>query len=273
MMAHLPILSNNTPYNFDVYDPRLQAILVRFQEFQYLPEYLMTQYIKRSEFNDFKFFNNIGCQAFVVSTDKFVIISFRGTQVFERIEFKDWIPHFRIRSKVIDNKKVHNGYYNFYSHIKNELQEYVNKISNNKQILITGHQLGGVLAQIAGEFDYQDAVVYAFGAPRCVKFKNTNNRIFQITTSKDIISDYPQWIFRLSHLGERLSIDKNFNISQANTVKNRLIENTLMFFISSILPFAAIQGLTTITLKRQIKNHQIEEYIRLVEGNANKTNR
>jgi hypothetical protein len=81
-----------------------------------------------------------------------------------------------------------------------------------KKIYITGHSLGGALAQIAGLFIYNEAII-TFGSPMIHHFKdmhliNTNH--IRVRNCNDVITKLPY--LNYEHTGKLVYLDYNGKI-------------------------------------------------------------
>ena len=95
--------------------------------------------------------------------------------------------------------QVHNGFNSVYSNFREQLITTVKKI-NPKQILISGHSLGGAIATICG-LDLQlfgyNVIVYTFASPRvgndafCELVKSSKLPLYRIINTCDIIPAFP----------------------------------------------------------------------------------
>lgn len=109
-----------------------------------------------------------GSQAFLARADDFAVIAFRGTD-----SFLDWKTNFMSETVRVDTRlgyvEIHKGFKKAYDRIGAQLLEDVNyHVPNHKGLYLTGHSLGGALAQIASTQLERDnlAACYTFGAPR-----------------------------------------------------------------------------------------------------------
>jgi len=105
----------------------------------YLSEYFLSNYFTTTEYDNFEFFDEGGCQAFCVTNDNYLVIVFRGTQAFKNIEIDDFWPHFSFKKALDKGYKLHKGYYEFYKNIREQVKRYVAKNGYGRQVLITGH--------------------------------------------------------------------------------------------------------------------------------------
>lgn len=112
--------------------------------------------------------------AYVVESDPLAVLAFRGTR-----SSVNWQTNFH--TKLIHpldtdpQLRVHQGFYNAFERlsdghrgIREKIRELQKTTSGRLPIYITGHSLGGALAQIAGAVLGSDqiAACYTYGAPR-----------------------------------------------------------------------------------------------------------
>lgn len=113
-------------------------------------------------------FDNDGTQAILVSTDKYLVLSFRGT---EAKSIKDIKADARAKLVACDSGgKVHFGFKHAYGKVGLKIQDEINLTKySGKPLFITGHSLGGALATIAAKKLSHEAGIaacYTFGSPR-----------------------------------------------------------------------------------------------------------
>jgi triacylglycerol lipase len=112
--------------------------------------------------------------AYVAEGKDLIALSFRGTA-----SVKNWGTDFNVRlihpENTDENLRVHEGFYRAFTQLDEGALGIKDKIDSIKQstnglvpIYITGHSLGGALAQIAGAVlgGDQIAACYTFGSPR-----------------------------------------------------------------------------------------------------------
>lgn len=143
----------------------------------------ITSYMNDKKIKDIKFIENenVGSQCICcVYNNDCIVICFRGSS-----ELLDWFHNFKaFRENItgINNNKilVHDGFYDIYMGIKDEIFSYVNDITQKKQIkriLYTGHSAGGsesqiCLVELASLYPNLKHDSVTFGSPR------TGNKYF-----------------------------------------------------------------------------------------------
>eukprot|EP00486_Rosalina_sp_Unknown_P006326 CAMPEP_0201569656 /NCGR_PEP_ID=MMETSP0190_2-20130828/11452_1 /ASSEMBLY_ACC=CAM_ASM_000263 /TAXON_ID=37353 /ORGANISM="Rosalina sp." /LENGTH=307 /DNA_ID=CAMNT_0047992229 /DNA_START=14 /DNA_END=934 /DNA_ORIENTATION=+ len=139
-----------------------------------------------------------------------IVISFRGTH-----NYHDWmkdLEYKQIAYPNVENAYVHRGFYNSYLAIRNQglissLQSLLTTYPDTKDILITGHSMGGALTELCAldiidnEIinDNIDIEIYTFGCPRWANkelaeyFNNLDNIInnWRIVNKHDPVAIVP----------------------------------------------------------------------------------
>jgi len=109
-----------------------------------------------------------GSQAFLARANDFAVIAFRGTD-----SLRDWRTNLMSETVSVETRlghvKIHKGFKKAYDRIGEQLRADVDyHVPHHKGLYLTGHSLGGALAQIASTQLERDnlAACYTFGAPR-----------------------------------------------------------------------------------------------------------
>jgi len=155
---------------------------------------------------------------------KTIIVSFTGTFFFDQWE-SDLI-FFQVDPTRLNNYekgiKIHEGFYNIYLSIREQLLEEVKKFDREAtQLVITGHSLGSALMNIAA-FDLAKnkpkPIAYGFAGPRVgnVNFAKRYNSFDlnsqRIFNTSDIVPDLPPPVlqsFVYEHVGENIPFTQN----------------------------------------------------------------
>lgn len=167
--------------------------LCQISELVYKPQIFFTEnYAKIPGEKEYECFNyiqlepklfesTIDCQCYISIFNKdSILIAFRGSS-----NVKDWIANANIikvkmdLNNVLDNErpKVHLGFLTQFRSVENKITDYINEILKNdinneiKNIVYTGHSLGGGLANIAlinysHKYTQLKHMCVTFGAPR-----------------------------------------------------------------------------------------------------------
>lgn len=105
-------------------------------------------------------------QGFILPSDEFIIVSFRGTQ--EKI---DWLTDFNGFHQVIpygnykSDVMVHRGFIKAYRSIRGTILQYIATHPDKKQVYVCGHSLGGALATLCAvdvQYNYPSKEVFCY---------------------------------------------------------------------------------------------------------------
>lgn len=112
---------------------------------------------------------SIGTQAYLATSDQMTVLAFRGTQ-----DRADWAVNLGAGRKPLragdDTVRVHEGFLKAFRSVEPAIAKDLAsaRVPQDKGLYITGHSLGGALAQIASAAFERDtlAACYTFGSPR-----------------------------------------------------------------------------------------------------------
>ena len=152
-----------------------------------------------------------------------LVVAFRGTQFIH-----DWLDDFDFvpapYAPVPGRGTVHEGFQIVYLAVRDNLLALLNKYSAGyRELLITGHSLGGALCPLA-TLDLLNVnsnlspVVYTWAAPRVghddfVTFFNTHvNICYRIVNVWDVVPHLPPDIAGYEHEGNQVTIDSGFSL-------------------------------------------------------------
>lgn len=128
----------------------------------------LSQLLKAGQFTLLASYDQDGSQAFLALADDFAVIAFRGTD-----SYVDWKTNLMSEAVRVDTRlgsvEIHKGFMKAYNRIGAEVLADVNRlVPDTKGLYLTGHSLGGAMAQIASTQLERDnlAACYTFGAPR-----------------------------------------------------------------------------------------------------------
>ncbi len=160
----------------------------------------------------FEFFDVQDTQVFAVADERFLLISFRGT---EPMNLQDWVTD--ATTELVPGPlggMVHAGFYDALANVWKLLDRYVRYVQSRQQrvLLVTGHSLGGALAALAvGRWLEAGLAVhgmYTFGQPRTgdpTYARNFNFAFkpysFRFVNNNDLVTRIPPRSFGYSHLG------------------------------------------------------------------------
>lgn len=212
-------------------------------------------------------YKDLGTQGYLAEHDRFAVLVFRGTT-----DFTDWKTNFQIRKRRIRvgqdegntrHVKVHKGFYNAFAQRRPIIERDIDQLGEHmpyKPIYITGHSLGGALAQIATAAFTSDqiAACYTFGSPRAGS-KDFDLFVkpphYRIANGFDIVPFIPFFALGYRHTGDTRAIGgKPERIFR----RPRSALKQLWLVFPAIFSFA---------LKRQfvgVRDHDVGRYARLL---------
>jgi triacylglycerol lipase len=165
------------------------------------------------------FFDHRDTQGFVVQNEDAIIVAFRGTQPGRPM---DWFIDFGAIHRSFDHPigTVHGGFYDALKAVWGMALPDARRIlperlrsRGNRSVWITGHSLGGALAELcAAQAALVETIpiqgVYTFGQPRVgndafAKAVNDalGSRIHRIVNNRDIVPRVPLFGMRFCHYG------------------------------------------------------------------------
>jgi triacylglycerol lipase len=158
-------------------------------------------------FNLIEVFNRDDTQAFLAVSGEFAVLAFRGTT-----DFADWVTNLKGLQTPLPGKAevgVHRGFLSAYACCGDEILQAVNThVPPGLGLYITGHSLGGALAQIASAALERDniAACYTFGSPR-VGTANFDREVkcphYRVVNNWDIVPGVPPpWFTGYRHTGD-----------------------------------------------------------------------
>src|SRR5215471_9948170 len=179
---------------------------------------------------DFTFFSSNGVtrhsdtQGFVAQNDQAILVAFRGTQPNQPV---DWMSDFEASHETWGHPvgKVHKGFYEALRAVWgipiNGAEILPARLVNrgNRAVWITGHSLGGALAELcAAQAFFVSHVpvqgVYTFGQPRAGDdaFAHTvhaayGTRVFRFINDRDIVPRVPVFGMAYRHYGTAIFFD------------------------------------------------------------------
>lgn len=143
---------------------------------------------------------NTDAQFFIAYSSKQVLISVRGTELNKK---KDWLQNIKADEVDFSDGKgqVHKGFYECFQFVKREIDKLLKKHSG-KEIIITGHSLGGAIATLTAAYIRKNitekVMLYTFGSPRVGNrtfaeyFSKTKPLIhFRCVNDRDLVTNVP----------------------------------------------------------------------------------
>jgi hypothetical protein len=196
----------------------------------YASEDFVRSQFRKAGLPEVKFFDNQSTQCYVTNNDKFAIVAFRGSEIWEKKE------KFDLKKVVADLKtdvdiwltnwqqggKVHRGFKEALEEVWPDLLPYIREIHDKGcKIWITGHSLGAALATLsAGRYGSAQGV-YTFGSPRVgneVFKENFEVKIYRIVNNADIVPRVPP-------PGEYVHVGELKFINSDGIIQDTMIEN------------------------------------------------
>lgn len=164
---------------------------------------------------------NRGAEAYLAENEKMAVLVFRGTT-----DGTDWFTNLNINKKNIfvgyydgeeNYVKVHSGFYKAFEQRRNQIEPDIDTLKNlpepvKKPIFITGHSLGGAMAQLATAAFTSDriAACYTFGSPRAGE-RSLDQYVkpphYRVTNGWDIVPFVPFYVLMYRHIGDTRHID------------------------------------------------------------------
>ena len=142
------------------------------------------------------YFDQSGTQAIVAHDKERIVIIFRGT---EPKEFKDVKADLKTWPKRSDEVQglVHAGFAEALDKVWKDLEPFDDecvKIHEIKQVIFTGHSLGGALAVVAAARSKYIGEVYTYGQPRVGNrkySKQVKSKVYRFVNNNDVVPRVP----------------------------------------------------------------------------------
>ena len=223
-------------------------------------------------------FNFSNVRGFIAASEDYTLISFLGSERDYEI-WQENIDASFIEGPFNQGDRVHRG---FNKGIEQEIinieSKMINVGSKNAPIFLTGHSLGGAIANLAAAYLYKTNhpihSVYTFGAPRvgCKNFRDIYNRFdngrsFRIVNRHDIVCRIPPRVLRYKHVGELYYLNSEGTIHKGVNSWKRLL---LYLDPSGKEPKAYIKELAK-RFPNALEDHSMDKYlekIRLLKHSA-----
>ena len=196
----------------------------------YSGESFVRSRFREAGLTEVKFFDKQSTQCYVANNDKFAIVAFRGSEIWEkngkfdlRKVIADFLADVDIRlTDWQQSGKVHRGFKEALDEAWPDLLPHIRKLQGKGcKIWITGHSLGAALATLcAGRYGTVQGV-YTFGSPRVgneVFKENFDLKLYRFVNNEDIVPRVPpQGVY--VHVGELKFIDGD------GIIRDTMIEN------------------------------------------------
>jgi triacylglycerol lipase len=142
-----------------------------------------------------KTFDVDATQAMIVSSDKFYVLAFRGT---EPTSIKDIKSDAKAMIKKCETGgMIHSGFDEAFDLVQLDIQQALDTLEDEKPLFIAGHSLGGALATVATKkltFKFGIAGCYTFGSPRVgneVWTMGIKTPVYRLVNSADPVTMVP----------------------------------------------------------------------------------
>lgn len=158
----------------------------------------------------------IGAQAYLAASDQMTVLAFRGTQ-----DQKDWAVNLEAKLTPLNTSvgavRVHSGFLEAFQKIEPQIRRDLDdpsKVPADKGLYITGHSLGGALAQIASAAFERDtlAACYTFGSPR-VGERRFDTEVkcphYRLVNADDVVPSVPPPWLGFAHGGDVRFLSKD----------------------------------------------------------------
>ena len=198
----------------------------------------------------------------VIGDNLFVV--FRGT---EPTELNDWMTDLKASKFPFEgfdvNTYVHYGFHRYEENLHRDIKRFV-KAHPDKNVIVTGHSLGGSASNICAVKLYKDGInstVITFGAPPVgdEAFVEEYNKILgnftlRFEMSCDIVPRIPEMVPWLDHVGSRFYIPffgKKLMVNPPKRNRWADIIGRRMVGIISLRPFSGVKdhGMTRYKIK------------------------
>ena len=167
----------------------------------------LTARLEAGGFTLIEVFNKDDTQAFLAVSGEFAVLAFRGTT-----DFTDWVTNLNALKTPLPGVagvSVHRGFLGAYDCCADGILRAVNgHVPPDLGLYVTGHSLGGALAQIASAALERDniAACYTFGSPR-VGTSNFDRQVkcphYRVVNNWDIVPGVPPpWFTGYRHTGD-----------------------------------------------------------------------
>jgi triacylglycerol lipase len=181
--------------------------MAQLSERAYLP---LKEFQKLHTDRRFSFHSVFYNQFYTVWTATELIFIFRGTEISD---FSDIKADLKFRLVPVESNaeagKVHRGFKKSLDMIWDVISEDMERLSEGRTVIFTGHSLGAAVATLAfSRHDDYLAQLYSFGSPRVgnsdyaavLNFKH-RERIFRFRNHNDIVCRHPMSIWTYRHAG------------------------------------------------------------------------
>ena len=181
-----------------------------------------------------------GTQGFAAQSPEAILVAFRGTEPAQVADVSSDVRAQRVNWEGLAG--VHKGFFRaFFAAWSKEfdgVRIFPDMLRGNggRKIWITGHSLGGALAQVcATQTELRDAIpvqaVYTYGQPRVgdeqfarIMHEELGHKIFRLVNDRDIVPRVPFYSLGYRHYGRELFFDRNRTRSEKPSSVETLLE-------------------------------------------------
>lgn len=256
----------------------LATKLAKTASLVYSPKEKILKKLSNSKlFSSWQFFDKNGTQALALVTQSKVIIAFRGTE----LNLQDIKTDINCNKIEVPNIGfVHQGFWEALNAVLNDILLFVKDHHQQKEILITGHSMGGALAVLLGTYLQANNIhrfqVFTFGSPRCLSWKTAkkvdaliHNKVFLFINSVDIVPRVPFLLMGFGHIGKVFFLDSKAKLYYDISYLRRLflITKHILFRLAYQTSFLIFFG---ILVNQSLKAHQMKTYLKKLAKNRKK---
>jgi triacylglycerol lipase len=149
----------------------------------------------------------LSTQASLAASDQMIVLAFRGTQ-----DGADWMTNLGAKLTALNptaarSVQIHRGFLEAFQDVERKIRPDLDRLPADKGLYITGHSLGGALAQIASSAFERDtlAACYTFGSPR-VGQKRFDAEVkcphYRLVNARDVVPSVPPPWLGFAHGGD-----------------------------------------------------------------------
>jgi triacylglycerol lipase len=173
--------------------------------------------------------------ALVVEWDDCIYIVFRGTK-----DLRNWITDAEFGKDHTPDGQVHEGFLAAIDSVIGRIIEVLQPTGFNrlahKQVILTGHSLGGALAVLCAWLlkGFPIHSVHTFGQPRvgdkafCAAYDQAlRDRTFRVVNCNDIVARVPGWLLGYRHVGNLEFINASGEIVENPSLFGLLLSDAL----------------------------------------------
>ncbi len=236
---------------------KLSYLMSQCSQLAYLDGKEAKQEYKNLGFEKHKFFENKGAQCHAVYTDDWLVLAFRGTEVKEWSDIKADLS-VDSTSTICAKGKVMVGFNTEVKKLWRQLTSYISEVKKDRNLIITGHSLGGAMATIMAA-NLQASIwevfrLYTYGSPRVGNqtfCDNVNVVHYRYVNNTDDVTKIPfrHWGYR--HHGNLKYINSMGQVQTTTTLWSRFVDRIKGRWYALTRDNIIFDGLA---------DHSIEEY-------------